>query len=352
MPLLVLLLLLSGLSSLMAAPMNLTLPTDNTALFEGQGEDFYMYTTRHFEGTDSKPWTGGQYGFTRNLIRTQSEGILATRFHEGLDIRPVKRDSRGNPLDSIYAITDGTVVLVQNNKGASNYGRYLVIEHDWGEGKIYSLYAHLSAIQATLGQQVQRGDTVAIMGFTGRGINRERAHLHVELCLLISEQFDAYHSALYGGKSAFGIYHGWNLLGMDLASILRQEKENPALTIAGFLGQASPYYRVAVPREADEPLEIAQRYPWLQKGDHSKPSRAWEISFTNSGIPLAVTPSQRVVVKPTVTFVRPTPSKHEYHTQRRLTGTGRRASLTRNGEKFLSLFTNSYAEKTATPVTE
>ena len=37
---------------------------------------------------------------------------------------------------------DGTVVYVNSNSKASNYGRYVVVHHDFGSGPFFSLYAH------------------------------------------------------------------------------------------------------------------------------------------------------------------------------------------------------------------
>lgn len=336
--LLSLLLLASGQ---LPAKLNLALPTENTAIFDGNGEDFYMYTTRFFEGKSSKPWTGGKYGFTRNLRRLAEGGVIATRFHEGLDIKPIRRDRSGNPLDEIRAIAKGTVVYLNKARGGSNYGRYLVVEHDFPSGRYYSLYAHLSSITTTLGKQVARGEELGIMGFTGRGINRERAHLHLELGLLLSSHFDAWHGHFFGGPSPHGIHNGMNLTGIDIASLFLTERENPTLTIPKFLSAASPYFKVAIPR--DGPLEIVHRYPWLAKGNHQDRSLAWEISFTDSGIPLAVRPSNRRVTHPTVVFVRSTISDHKFYTRSRLTGQGRRASLTKSGQRYLALFTNQFS---------
>ena len=67
----------------------LILPTANNHIFSGDGEKFYMYVYRNFEGKESRPWTAGQYGFFRNMKRTE-DGVIGTRFHEGIDIKPVK----------------------------------------------------------------------------------------------------------------------------------------------------------------------------------------------------------------------------------------------------------------------
>lgn len=320
-------------------PIELVLPTDNRALLEGKPSEFYMYVSRTFEEEVSTPWTGGQYGFVRTLKRTEKEGVIATKFHEGLDIKPTRRDRNGNPLDKVKAIADGEVVHINNSAGGSSYGKYVVIRHDWECGPFYSLYAHLSLIDTEIGEKLIAGQPFAEMGYTGAGINRTRAHLHLELCMLSTENF----SDWIGAKTPHGIYDGRNLIGIDVASLLIASDARDDVTIPEFMKAASPYYKVAIPRDAKE-LEITTRYPWLKKGDHSAASPSLEIAFTDSGIPLAVTPSFREVREPTVTFVRTTRSRHEYYTRGRLTGEGRQATLTRSGRKFIAIFTNEYTK--------
>ena len=84
------------------------LPTDNDALFRGQPEQFYMYTDRDFEGVKSRPWQGGTYGFTRNQQRVGGN-IVLTKFHEGIDIKPLRRDASGEPLDEVRAKPFGVI---------------------------------------------------------------------------------------------------------------------------------------------------------------------------------------------------------------------------------------------------
>src|SRR6202047_1818291 len=136
---------------------DLGLPTDNDALFSGGGAAFYQYIERNYEGVKSTPWEGGQYGFVRDPVETP-EGIVYTRFHEGIDIRPLQRDARGEPLDQVRAIADGKVVYANLIPGYSNYGNYIVIEHRWDSSNYYSLYGHLSAIAVRPGQTVRRGE--------------------------------------------------------------------------------------------------------------------------------------------------------------------------------------------------
>src|SRR5438094_9050866 len=107
---------------------DLVLPTDNDALFSGGGPAFYQYIERDYKGVKSTPWEGGRYGFVRDPMET-SAGVVYTRCHEGIDIRALHRDGRGEPLDEVRAIADGKVGHANPVRRYSNYGKYVVLEH-------------------------------------------------------------------------------------------------------------------------------------------------------------------------------------------------------------------------------
>src|SRR5690606_30516596 len=108
-------------------------------------------------------------------------------------IAPARRDARGEPEDIVCAIADGTVAYATANARLSNYGNYVIVAHTWdGGGTFYSLYAHLREIDVDAGRTVSRGDALGRMGHTGDGIDRRRAHVHLELCLMLSSRFDDY----------------------------------------------------------------------------------------------------------------------------------------------------------------
>src|ERR1700756_3958502 len=88
--------------------LDLVLPTDNDALFSGEGPAFYQYIERDYNGVKSTPWEGGEYGFVRDPKSTAG-GTVYTRFHEGMDVRPGHREENGKPLDEVRAIADGKV---------------------------------------------------------------------------------------------------------------------------------------------------------------------------------------------------------------------------------------------------
>lgn len=86
--------------------------------------------------------------------------------HTGVDID-------GTLSSPLYAAQNGVVELAGWNSGG--YGLQVVIRHPGG---IKTRYAHASKIFVTAGQQVKRGQVIAMMGSTGRSTG---SHLHFEV---------------------------------------------------------------------------------------------------------------------------------------------------------------------------
>lgn len=87
------------------------------------------------------------------------------RMHQGIDIaRPSSR--------TILAADNGVVISAGND---GTYGNKIVIDHNNG---YKTLYAHLSSINVKVGQTVQQGANIGIMGSTGRSTG---IHLHFEV---------------------------------------------------------------------------------------------------------------------------------------------------------------------------
>ena len=316
--------------------LELVLPTDNDALFSGNGPDFYQYIERDYQGVKSTPWEGGQYGFVRDPKETAA-GIVYTRFHEGIDIKPVRRDATGEPLDAIHAIADGKVVHTNLVPRHSNYGCYVVIEHRWAGSNYYSLYGHLSAIAVKPGQAVQKGQPIAVMGYTGKGINRERAHVHLELNLLRNHEFESWHDTFFkNDPNHNGIYNGLNLLGLDIARLYLALRKNPSLTIPQFLDSEEIFYKVVLPRSSH--FELPKLYPWLVHGRVGAKMSSWEVSFARSGFPLKIEPSDKQVNQPELTYVKETSADATYFTQDVVVGRGENARLSENGRQLMRLW--------------
>ena len=316
-----------------AHALDLALPTDNDALFSDNGAAFYQYIERDYKGEKSTPWQGGQYGFVRDATDTGA-GTVFTRFHEGIDIRPVRRDAHGDPLDEIRAIADGKVVHVNAVAGYSNYGKYMVIEHRWDGSNYYSLYGHLSSMLVQPGATVTRGQPIAVMGYTGVGINQERAHLHLELDLMFSREFDSWYSTFFrNDPNHNGIYNGMNLAGLDVARLFLALRKNPALTIPEFLNGEETFYKVALPRSRH--FDLSRLYPWMLAAGKEKSS--WEVSFARSGVPLKIEPSDRRVTQPEVSYVKKSSINYSYLTRDIVSGREGNAHLTNYGSQLMRL---------------
>jgi len=299
---------------------DLVLPTDNDALFSGGGAAFYQYIERNFKGVKSTPWEGGQYGFVRDPTDTAG-GVVYTRFHEGIDIRPQRRDVRGEPLDEVRAIADGKVVHVNSVPGYSNYGKYIVIEHRWGGSNYYS---------------VKRGQRIAVMGYTGTGLNRERAHLHLELNLMLSPEFESWYNAFFrNDPNHNGIYNGMNLAGLDIARLYLALHKNPSLTIPEFLGREETFYKVTVPKARH--FELPKLYSWMLTTGSRNEKSSWEVSFAQSGVPLRIESSDNSVTQPELSYVKKNSVDYSHLTRDIISGHGANAHLTDYGKQLMRL---------------
>jgi murein DD-endopeptidase MepM/ murein hydrolase activator NlpD len=87
-------------------------------------------------------------------------------YHKAFDIA----NRAGGPI----LAADGGVVIAAG-WDASGYGNRVMIDH--GNGYI-TLYAHLSVLQVSAGQRINRGDVMGQMGSTGRSTG---THLHFEV---------------------------------------------------------------------------------------------------------------------------------------------------------------------------
>src|ERR1051325_8027714 len=306
--------------------LNLVLPTENDALFTVGGPAFYQYIERDYKGEKSYPWEGGQYGFVRDPVETGA-GIVYRRFHEGIDIRCLHRDSRGEPLDEVRAIADGKVVYVNPVAGRSNYGKYIVIEHRWDGCSYYSLYGHLSSIAVQPGQAMHRGERIGVMGYTGAGLNQARAHVHLELNLMISRRFEDWYNAFYKTEPNYhGLYNGFNLTGLDIARLYLALRDNPRLTIPEFLAGEEIFYKVLVPRSAY--FDLPKMYPWMVVTQPGSDTASWEVSFTRSGLPIKIEPGTRSVSQPELSYVKESAIDYSLLTQQHIAGRGKKAHLT------------------------
>ena len=104
-------------------------------------------------------WFSSRFGWRRSPFTGNRE------FHKGIDISSRKGTS-------IIAPARGKVI----RKGYDVYqGNYLLIDHGW---RCITTFAHLLTFNVSLGQEVERGEVIALMGSTGRSTG---SHLHYQI---------------------------------------------------------------------------------------------------------------------------------------------------------------------------
>ena len=327
----------AALGAIVSAAVNdpiFRLPTNNDALFSGDNEKFYMYVDRTFEGEASKPWQAGSFGFVRTPIRLKSGDIIFSKLHEGIDVSPIQRDANQEPQDDVRPVAPGTVVYTSHSPGLSNYGRYVVVSHQVPEGTIYTLYAHLAEVSCEVGQRVGTGNKLGRLGYSGVGLNKTRAHLHLEICLMINSNF----AEFYTGENKHGNFNGMNLSGFDPAAVLSACRNGEPLSLSSYFSKLKEHYRVAIP--CIGAMDILRRHPFLYKGSRTERTRpeSLEIAFTAEGLPIGIYPSARSVQQPYIVSCRSMPTLQQNCTVNRVKNSSDKAALTRSGQNYISQF--------------
>jgi len=264
-------------------------PTANQNLFIiGNELKFFAPTA------PDKAWTSGSFGCVRN------DG---QRLHEGLDILHLQTGKHGEPADPVMAAADGTVVYFSTKPSQSNYGNYVVVRHVVEGIEIYSLYAHLSAIQPgiVIGKNVKQGEVVATMGRTSNAevITKDRAHVHFELNLLVNDNFAAwFKTASPGERNDHGEWNGQNLNGLDPREIFLTE-HNPVtkFSLLNYIRSQTELCRVLV-RATNFPY--LKRYPMLVLKNpvaEREGVAGYEIALNFNGVAFALMPRAESEIK-------------------------------------------------------
>jgi murein DD-endopeptidase MepM/ murein hydrolase activator NlpD len=310
-------------------------PTANHALLEpGHELEFFAPTA------PDKPWTTGSFGCVR------SDGW---QMHEGLDIRHLQTDRRGEPTDPVMATAAGTVMYVSARAALSNYGKYIVIRHVVEGLEIYSLYAHLSEIAPGIaaGKTVQAGEVIATMGRTSNTaevITKDRAHVHFELNVFVSENFSSWYKKNFPGeRNDHGIWNGQNLNGLDPCAILLAEHGEKNFSLLEFVRSQRELCRVLV-RATGFPY--LKRYaPLVLKNPVAAREgvAGYEIALNYNGVAFALLPRAQSEIKGRAKFQLLSVNEPEYraHPCRKLVvQRGGRWQLTNVGQRELELLVN------------
>jgi hypothetical protein len=262
----------AGVDRLAAA--ELVWPTPNRAADEGRPYGEFV------QPTESGLVESGLFG----CVRTSGQ-----QFHEGLDLRPVSRDQRGEAADSVFAILPGVARYANPQPGASNYGRYVVVEHRDDGLHFISLYAHLLTVAADFRPDapVAAGQTLGIMGRSAgpRPIPKARAHVHVETGFWLTRHFEAwYRQRQFPNPNEHGLFNGMNIVSFDFLDFAERRRVGEVKSVREYVLRLPTAVTVLV-RSARVP-DFVERHPGLVVAlPPAEGVAAWEIEFTWFGLP-------------------------------------------------------------------
>ncbi len=254
-------------------------PTPNTAWADGRPLATYA------QHAGSGEPESGTFGGVRSG---------GTQFHEGIDMKCLTRDRRGEPLDNVFAAMAGVVRHINSNAGDSSYGRYIVLEHPEQTPAVYTLYAHLARIAPGLreGATVARGEVLGLMGHSSGGymIPVDRAHLHFEIGLMVTRDFQAwYDRRKFGSRNDHGAWNGMNLMGIDPLDFLNAWRARRVNSFQDYFAQVPTAVRLKI--LTHRVPDFITRYPSLLTRPIPLGGVAgWEIRCNWTGLPISWTP--------------------------------------------------------------
>ncbi len=150
--------------------------TKNPIYYNIEGRDYLFLRSKRFSPTErayfldsalrlpldnDSYWVSSEFGKRKNPFSGEMKN------HNGIDLAA----DEGTP---VYAIKDGAVYTVIEND--SEFGNYIILSHD--QGKMTSVYAHLSKVYVDRYQYVKKGDVIGLVGQTGKATG---PHLHFEI---------------------------------------------------------------------------------------------------------------------------------------------------------------------------
>ena len=251
-------------------------PTENDCFFSNAPLEKFI------QPTASGNVVSGTFGFVRNN---------GTRFHEGIDVKSVKRNRRNHPEDNVLAVLDGTVAYINKSSGKSSYGIYVILEHSIENLHYYTLYAHLSCVDNNLkiGKKIAQKTIIGKIGNTSCSkIPLNRAHLHFEIGVKLGTDksfANWYNNQKFKQNNFHGEWNGLNLIGLDPIDFFRS-KQN-------FLNYLkSQEIAISLKIKSPKILTFIEKNKSLisVQPDPIKKLTGWQVNFNQLGMPISFFP--------------------------------------------------------------
>ena len=263
-------------------------PTANDAFIQGLPPETYL------QPTTSGRVESGNWGCSRD------EG---TKYHEGVDLKSIRRNIKKTTEDRIFCIADGVVAHINRKVEDSNYGLYVVVSHQEKGLEWYSLYAHLSSIDKFIVpcKKIQAGEPLGVMGNTSSSIviPLSHSHLHLEIGLRASTLFDQWYlQQNYDSPNKHASWNGMNLIGTNPLDFYRYFLDHPGASFSDYFHTEQVSFVALV--YFNQAPDFLNRNPIFSPTHRVNGKGGWyDIGFTWYGLPIEWTyiPDNQVDVR-------------------------------------------------------
>ena len=145
---------------------------------------------------------------------------------------------------------------------------------------------------------VRQGQTIALMGRSASGyaIPKQRAHVHFEIGLYLSRNFQSWYNwKKFGSRNEHGVYNGMNLMGIDPLDFFNAHRARRINNVRDYFNQLSPVVKLRIATR--QRPDFVDRYPGLVTKHPPMLIAGWEIEFSWTGLPYRWTPLDSTDVK-------------------------------------------------------
>jgi murein DD-endopeptidase MepM/ murein hydrolase activator NlpD len=129
--------------------------------------------------------------FGNTSFATQNPQVYGNKGHNAIDLAASTGSRVKAALDGVVLGTGNTDATCPN----ASYGKWVFIKHPNG---LSTLYAHLSVISVSSGEQVSTGDVIGLSGNTGYSTG---PHLHFGVYAASGSKISSFPSASCRGKT-------------------------------------------------------------------------------------------------------------------------------------------------------
>ena len=141
------------------------------------------------------------------------------------------------------------------------------------------------------GVRVEAGTVLGIMGRSATySIPRQLAHVHFEIGFRLTDHFQSwYNQQKFDSKNHHGVWNGMNLVSVDPLAFYKALRKGEVKNLFEHLKRLPAVARIRV--YSDQVPDFLKNYPALATKPFEGPAVvAWDIAFTEYGVPKEWTP--------------------------------------------------------------